>query len=92
MLSLARKGLVASRTISQNVPAFFPKRTGILVHAKPRSREILMIIDDPLDALFEARCAEINQNTYRQVEQAKVGHNLPGMDGQNILHAFQLHE
>jgi hypothetical protein len=57
---------------------------GDLAHAKPRSREVPVIIDDSFDSLPEARSAEIDQQTERQFQEPKAVQNLLGINGQEV--------
>ena len=47
-----------------------------LIHAKARRREILMIVYDTLDALFEGWRTEVDEQTKGQIKKTQIGKKL----------------
>ena len=62
-----------------------------LVHAKARSREVTMLINDALDAFFESGRTKIDQESQRQPHQPEVCQQLLGMNGREMLDGFQFY-
>ncbi len=51
-----------------------------------------MPVYDPLDALFERRRTEVDQQAKREVQEAQVGEKLLGVNRCKILHGLEFHD
>ena len=56
-----------------------------MVHANARSREVVMLVDDPFDAFLKSWSAEIEKKAERHFEQSEILENLFGMDSGQIF-------
>jgi hypothetical protein len=50
------------------------------------------MVNDAMQALFKRGRAEVDEQTYRQVEQSKVGQDLLGMDRGQVLDGLKLYD
>ena len=62
----------------------------ILVHAKARRPEAGVLVDDTAEAVFQQRCAEVDEKPEGQVHQAQIRQELLGVHRVEDFDGLQL--